>query len=196
MSDLTPQQEETLATLKSNLHLPNGGFHKLITELGKEYQLPFQKVRTVVMTQQREVEKKIRHNYDSVTDEDLNQASWLASIKSTLTELSKDNVSVVDSVRNNPNYVKAMQALESPIESEDDRADILEWLMLAYEKEVFQPLLAMLRTTPLYWKLMMAEELNKMTEIYRQQFCDYPDHIAAAAILFELDEKARLRPLN
>ena len=48
MTHLTEQQEAAMATFKENLHLPNGGFHKLIIELSKEFQLPFQKVRTVL----------------------------------------------------------------------------------------------------------------------------------------------------
>ena len=54
MSNLTSKQEAALATFKENLHLPNGGFHTLITELGKEYQLPFQKVRSVVKQTQQD----------------------------------------------------------------------------------------------------------------------------------------------
>lgn len=53
MTNLTEQQEAAMATFKENLHLPNGGFHKLIIELSKEYQLPFQKVRAVLKKAQK-----------------------------------------------------------------------------------------------------------------------------------------------
>ena len=97
----------------------------------------------------------------------------------------------MDNVLINQSYLKAVSAMNTPIESEDDRAEILEYLMQAYEKEVFKPLLAMLRTTSLYWDLMLAEELEKMTESYRVKFSDYPQYVEAAAHLFYLDEKTR-----
>ena len=66
MTNLTEQQEAAMATFKENLHLPNGGFHKLIIELSKEYQLPFQKVRGVLKKAQKDVERQIREDFSSV----------------------------------------------------------------------------------------------------------------------------------
>lgn len=196
MSDLTLEQEAALATFKTNLHLPHGGFHALITELSKEFQLPFQKVRSALLTAQRGIESKIRTDFDSVTEGDLSQQNWRDAIHVILIDLAKDNKPVMESLVINENYIKAVNAMKAPIGSEDARALILEDLMLAYEKEVFKPLLAMLHTTSLYWELMLAEELAKMTETYRQKFIDYPQHIEAAAHLFELDAQVRAQVLS
>lgn len=191
MSDLTPQQDVALATFKTNLHFPHGGFYALITELGKEYQLPFQTVRTAVMEAQRAIENKIRNDIDAVTEADISQENWRKMISEILVDLAKDNTPVMDSLLANKSYLKAVSSMNTPIGSEDDRAVILEYLMQAYEQEVFKPLLAMLRTSPLYWELMLAEELDKMTETYRAKFSDYPQYVEAAAHLFELDARVR-----
>jgi|GEM_PF-2214092 len=190
MSDLSPQQEAAIATFKTNLHLPHGGFHALIIELSKEFQLPFQKVRTVVMDVQRSVERKIRQDFTSVTEHDLSKENWLALIKAELVEMAKDNVPVMEALTNNAHYIKALGAINAPIASEYDRDMIGEDLFLAYEKEVFKPLLAMLHTSSLYWELMLAaEDLEKMIEEYRAKFSDYPQHVTAAAHLFELQQQ-------
>ncbi|HAS64046.1 MAG TPA: hypothetical protein DCS35_16700 [Vibrio sp.] len=191
MSDLTPRQDVALATFKTNLHFPHGGFYELITELGKEYQLPFQTVRTAVMKAQRTIEKKIRNDIDAVTESDLTQENWRKVINEILVVLARDNMPVMDNLLVNQSYLKAVSEMSTPIESEDERAAILEYLMQAYEQEVFKPLLAMLRTSPLYWELMLAEELDKMTETYRAKFSDYPQYIEAAAHLFDLDSQVR-----
>ncbi|MGF1910951.1 hypothetical protein L4C38_16070 [Vibrio kasasachensis] len=191
MSELTPQQDAALAAFKANLHFPHGGFYTLITELGKEYQLPFQTVRTAVMKAQRAIESKIRNDIDAVSESDLSQDNWRKAINEILVELAKDNILVMDNLLANQSYLKAVSAMSTPIESEDERAAILEYLMQAYEKEVFKPLLAMLRTTSLYWELMLAEDLNKMTEAYRIKFSEYPQYVEAAAHLFDLDSQVR-----
>ncbi|MCK6263865.1 hypothetical protein KP803_11355 [Vibrio sp. ZSDE26] len=196
MSELTPQQEQAIATFKSNLHLPNDGFHTLITELCKEYQLPFQKVRSTVVKAQRTVEKRIRHEFEQLNDNDLTKEQWLKSINLSLVALAKDNQSVMERLESDTNYVKALEMLDSSIDSEDHREELLELLYLAYEKTVFKPLAAMLHTNPLYWKLMLAEELYQMTEETRQKFSDYPQYMEAAETLFELDQKARALELG
>lgn len=196
MSQLTPQQEEAIATFKENLHLPGGGFHLLIIELCKEFQLPFQKVRNVLMKAQTKVEKKIRHDFSAVCESDITQETWLNSIRTKLAEMAQDNVPVMDNLLASEKYKKVLAALNVPIQNEYEREDILEELMQVYEKEVFKPLLAMLHTTKLYWKLMLAEDLNKMTTICREQFSDYPQHMEAAKILFELDEKVRAAKIS
>ncbi len=191
MSELTPQQDAALAAFKANLHLPHGGFYTLIVELSKEYQLPFQTVRSALMTAQRAIEAKIHTDIDAVSEADLSQDNWRKGIAEILVELAKENTLVMDNLLINPSYLKAVSAMNTPIESEDERAAILEYLMQAYEKEVFKPLLAMLRTTSLYWDLMLAEELDKMTETYRVKFSDYPQSVEAAAHLFDLDSQVR-----
>ncbi|MGF1755639.1 hypothetical protein L4C33_18825 [Vibrio makurazakiensis] len=196
MSDLTLQQEEAIATFKENLHLPGGGFHLLIIELCKEFQLPFQKVRNVLMNAQGKIEKKIRNDFENVSEGDLTKENWLNIIRTKLTDLAKDNVSVMDALTENTKYQEVLNVLKEPIKNENDREDILEELMQVYEKNVFKPLLAMLHTTKLYWKLMLAEDLNKMTDTCRQQFSDYPEHMEAAKLLFELDEQVRTAKID
>ena len=164
MSNLTDQQEAAMATFKENLHLPNGGFHKLIIELSKEFQLPFQKVRTVLKNAQKDIEHQIREDFSNVDEGVISQTNWVNIIRLKLIELAKDNQSVMDKLKINPKYQKVLAATNASISSEDERDELIEELIQAYEKEVFKPLLAMLHTTKLYWKLMLVDETCKMTE--------------------------------
>ncbi|MEZ8800991.1 hypothetical protein AB6D78_07325 [Vibrio splendidus] len=196
MTHLTDQQEAAMATFKENLHLPNGGFHKLIIDLSKEYQLPFQKVRAVLKKAQKDVERQIREDFTSVDDTVLSQANWVNVIKSKLVELAEENQTVMDKLRQNLKYQKVLSATNGSITSEDERDELIEELIQAYEKEVFKPLLAMLHTTKLYWKLMLVDETCKMNEENREKFSDYPQHMQAAEHLYTLDQKLRSIPLT
>ncbi|MGF1744997.1 hypothetical protein [Vibrio minamisatsumaniensis] len=196
MTNLTQQQEAAMAAFKENLHLPNGGFHKLIIELSKEYQLPFQKVRGVLKKAQKDVERQIREDFTSVNDVVLSQAHWVNIIKSKLVELAKDNQTIMDKLQQNLKYQKVLSATEGSIASEDQRDELIEELIQAYEKEVFKPLLAMLHTTKLYWTLMLVDETCKMNEENREKFNDYPQHMQAAEHLYTLDQKLRSMPLT
>lgn len=195
MSNLTPDQEAALATFKENLHLPHGGFHTLITELGKEYQLPFQKVRSVVKQAQKNVEQRIKNEFESVEDSTLTQASWIAAIRAELEDLAKETESVMDKLKVNPKYLNVIAAIEGSISSEDERDEWIEQLIQVYEKEVLKPLLAMLRTTKLYWTLMLVDETCKMTPEQREKFSDYPQNMEAAEHLYALDQKLRTKAL-
>lgn len=196
MTHLTEQQEAAMATFKENLHLPNGGFHKLIIELSKEFQLPFQKVRTVLKNAQKDIERQIREDFSSVDEGVIGQANWLNIIRLKLVELAEDNQSVMDKLKLNPKYQKVLEATNASISSEDEREELIEELIQAYEKEVFKPLLAMLHTTKLYWKLMLVDETCKMTEENRDKFSDYPQHMQAAEHLYTIDQKLRSMPLT
>ena len=191
MTHLTEQQEAAMATFKENLHLPNGGFHKLIIELSKEFQLPFQKVRTVLKNAQKDIERQIREDFSNVDEGVISQTNWVNIIRLKLIELAKDNQSVMDKLKLNPKYQKVLEATNASISSEDEREELIEELIQAYEKEVFKPLLAMLHTTKLYWKLMLVDETCKMTEENRDKFSDYPQHMQAAEHLYTLDQKLR-----
>ncbi|MEC7939216.1 MAG: hypothetical protein VX212_01240 [Pseudomonadota bacterium] len=196
MTHLTEQQEVAMATFKENLHLPNGGFHKLIIELSKEFQLPFQKVRTVLKNAQKDIERQIREDFSNVNEAVISQKNWLNIIRLKLVELAEDNQNVMDKLKLNPKYQKVLEATNASISSEDEREELIEELIQAYEKEVFKPLLAMLHTTKLYWKLMLVDETCKMTEENRDKFSDYPQHMQAAEHLFTLDQKLRSMPLT
>ncbi|CAH6896124.1 conserved hypothetical protein [Vibrio chagasii] len=196
MTHLTEQQEAAMATFKENLHLPNGGFHKLIIELSKEFQLPFQKVRTVLKNAQKDIERQIREDFSNVDEGVISQANWVNIIRLKLVELAEDNQSVMDKLKLNPKYQKVLEATNASISSEDEREELIEELIQAYEKEVFKPLLAMLHTTKLYWKLMLVDETCKMTEENRDKFSDYPQHMQAAEHLYTLDQKLRSMPLT
>ena len=196
MTHLTEQQEAAMATFKENLHLPNGGFHKLIIELSKEFQLPFQKVRTVLKNAQKDIERQIREDFSNVNEGVISQKNWLNIIRLKLVELAEDNQSVMDKLKSNTKYQKVLEATNASISSEDEREELIEELIQAYEKEVFKPLLAMLHTTKLYWKLMLVDETCKMTEENRDKFSDYPQHMQAAEHLFTLDQKLRSMPLT
>ncbi|MFA0037437.1 hypothetical protein [Vibrio sp. 10N.261.52.A1] len=196
MTHLTEQQEAAMATFKENLHLPNGGFHKLIIELSKEFQLPFQKVRTVLKNAQKDIERQIREDFSNVDEGVISQANWVNIIRLKLVELAEGNQSVMDKLKLNPKYQKVLEATNASISSEDEREELIEELIQAYEKEVFKPLLAMLHTTKLYWKLMLVDETCKMTEENRDKFSDYPQHMQAAEHLYTLDQKLRSMPLT
>ncbi|KZX57435.1 hypothetical protein A3712_04200 [Vibrio sp. HI00D65] len=196
MTHLREQQEAAMATFKENLHLPNGGFHKLIIELSKEFQLPFQKVRTVLKNAQKDIERQIREDFSNVDEGVISQTNWVNIIRLKLIELAKDNQSVMDKLKLNPKYQKVLEATNASISSEDEREELIEELIQAYEKEVFKPLLAMLHTTKLYWKLMLVDETCKMTEENRDKFSDYPQHMQAAEHLYTLDQKLRSMPLT
>ncbi|MCG9564748.1 hypothetical protein L1D28_24585 [Vibrio chagasii] len=196
MTHLTEQQEAAMAMFKENLHLPNGGFHKLIIELSKEFQLPFQKVRTVLKNAQKDIERQIREDFSNVDEGVISQANWVNIIRLKLVELAEDNQSVMDKLKLNPKYQKVLEATNASISSEDEREELIEELIQAYEKEVFKPLLAMLHTTKLYWKLMLVDETCKMTEENRDKFSDYPQHMQAAEHLYTLDQKLRSMPLT
>ncbi|OEF10658.1 hypothetical protein [Vibrio genomosp. F10] len=191
MSDLTLQQENALATFKNNLHLPNNGFHTLIIDLSKEFHLPFQKVRTVLLKSQRSIEKKIRNEFEAVSHRELTKEHWLELIHAALHDLAQHNTSVMELLAKDTHYQSAKAAMLMPISTEDEREVILENVFCAYEKIVFKPLAAMLHTSPLYWKLMRAEELLQMTLTHREHFTDYPQYMEAAACLFELDSTVR-----
>ena len=196
MTHLTEQQEVAMATFKENLHLPNGGFHKLIIELSKEFQLPFQKVRTVLKNAQKDIERQIREDFSNVNEGVISQKNWLNIIRLKLVELAEDNQNVMDKLKLNPKYQKVLEATNASISSEDEREELIEELIQAYEKEVFKPLLAMLHTTKLYWKLMLVDETCKMTEENRDKFSDYPQHMQAAEHLYTIDQKLRSMPLT
>ena len=196
MTHLREQQEAAMATFKENLHLPNGGFHKLIIELSKEFQLPFQKVRTVLKNAQKDIERQICEDFSNVDEGVISQTNWVNIIRLKLIELAKDNQSVMDKLKLNPKYQKVLEATNASISSEDEREELIEELIQAYEKEVFKPLLAMLHTTKLYWKLMLVDETCKMTEENRDKFSDYPQHMQAAEHLYTLDQKLRSMPLT
>ncbi|MEZ8824762.1 hypothetical protein [Vibrio sp. 10N.261.55.A7] len=191
MSPFSLQQENALAMFKNNLHLPNNGFHTLIIELSKEYQLPFQRVRKALINSQKSVERKIKQDFDNLVSEDLSQENWLKLIRTELTELAKDNQSVLDNLNKNEMYIQARTLAEESISSEAVREEILEALFLVYEKVVFKPLLSMLHTSPLYWKLMRCEELSQMTQENRLLFAEYAEYMEAAETLFQLDEAVR-----
>ena len=196
MTHLREQQEAAMATFKENLHLPNGGFHKLIIELSKEFQLPFQKVRTVLKNAQKDIERQICEDFSNVDEGVISQTNWVNIIRLKLIELAKDNQSVMDKLKSNTKYQKVLEATNASISSEDEREELIEELIQAYEKEVFKPLLAMLHTTKLYWKLMLVDETCKMTEENRDKFSDYPQHMQAAEHLYTLDQKLRSMPLT
>lgn len=177
MSNLTQEQEHAITLFKGNLHLPDGGFHRLILALCIEFQLPFQKVRAVLKESQVFVEHKIINEFESVDENTLTKANWLSIIKQTLSSLSKDNKPIMESLVNNLHYIKAVDNANKPIGSEYDREMIIADLSQAYETEVYKTLSAMLYTSDLYW--LLSNELIEMDNVRCQPFQDYPQHIEA-----------------
>ncbi|OEF25782.1 hypothetical protein [Vibrio rumoiensis] len=190
MIELTPQ-EHALATFKSNLHLPNNGFHTLIVDLAREFQLPFQSVRKVLKQSQKVIEKKIKHDFENVVEQDLTQANWIQLIRNSLTILAQDNVPLMESLKQNKLYTSVIDALDKPLENETTHEELLENLAMVYEVEVYKSLAAMLYTSILYWKL--SDDLFQMTEDKQQALNGYPQHIEATVHLLDLAEKVKLK---
>lgn len=186
----TPQQQ-AIATFKANLHLPNGGFHKLIVELAREYSLPFQAVRKVLKQSQKVIEKKIKHQFDDVSNFDLTQENWLNLIHASLAKQAKSNLSVMEKLQQSQLYQDATQALSQPIENQDQREAVREQLAMSYEIDVYKPLTEMLYTSILYWKL--PDDLYQMTAAKQQEFEGYPQHMEAVRHLLGLSEKVSLK---
>ncbi|GLT13432.1 hypothetical protein [Vibrio algivorus] len=183
---LTPQQQ-AIATFKANLHLPNGGFHKLIVELAREYLLPFQEVRKVLKQSQKVIEKKINHQFDEISDYDLTQENWLNLIHISLKEQAKNNPPVMEKLQQSQLYQDAIQTLSQPINDQAHRETAREQLAMTYEIEVYKPLTEMLYTSILYWKL--PDDLYQMTPAKQQEFEGYPQHMEAVRHLLVLSEK-------
>lgn len=184
MSKLTPQQEAALSTFKSNIHLPGGGFHKLIIDLCKEYQLPFQKVRTQLMKAQSAIEKSIKAADSELTDQQLSQAFWIETIHERLAELAKKNQPLMDTIKSDNDYQQAVALLTKAELSEDEKLQVSDLLAQVYEMKVYKPLKAMLHTTILYWKL--KDELYLMSDELRTVFSEYPQHMRATEHLLNL----------
>lgn len=194
MSTLTPEQEQAMAVFKGNLHLPDGGFHRLILDLCIEFQLPFQTVRAVLKKSQVAIEKKIRHEFENVSEETLTKKNWINIIKLSLATMAKNNLPVMDCLTNNPYYIKAQNAAEHPFLNETDRETLLANLSQAYEMEVFKPLSEMLYTSDLYWHL--SDDLVEMTEERRCLFHQYTQHQEAMTHLSKLYQDAESRALG
>ncbi|MDE1311503.1 hypothetical protein G6Z90_05845 [Vibrio aestuarianus subsp. cardii] len=194
MCELTTEQTDAMATFKHSLHLPGGGFHALIVELCREFQLPFQVVRSVLKQAQASIETKIRDQFDNVVASDLTKEHWLSVIKDELNERAKDNIPLMESLLDSEIYRQFLNESKSPIRTESERECLLEHLMQAYEQQVYKPLKAMLYTTVLQWQL--PNDLLEMTEETRQLFNNYPQHMEASAFLFKLSEQIRSQPLS
>lgn len=185
MIELTPQQH-ALAIFKNNLHLPNNGFHTLIVELAREFQLPFQSVRKVLKQSQKAIEKKIQHDFDNLVEHDLTQDHWIHLIKAALTNLAQDNPPLMDNLKQSPHYIEVTRAMSKQADNKLQREEMLEKLALVYELEVYKPLTAMLYTSLLYWKL--SDDLYQMTPEKQQEFEGYPQHMEAIKHLLALSE--------
>ncbi|SON52271.1 hypothetical protein [Vibrio tapetis] len=189
MSALTEQQEQAISTFKENLHLPGGGFHALIVELCKEYQLPFQQVRSVLKKSQTAVEKKIRLDFTHISASDLTKENWLAIIEQALIPLAEATPAVMESLSQHEPYQKAVACIKQGVADEAQRQHLLVELEVIYEQQVCKPLKAMLYTTVLYWEL--SEDVFNMNKELRLKFSDYPQYMDATEHLFELWQQVK-----
>ena len=186
MNNLTPEQENAIAKFKESIHLPGNGFHAMIIEMCKEYQLPFQPVRTVVMDSQAAIEQKIRNDFKNVTHAQLTKEHWISVIKHKLDEMALSDIPLMDKLTTSERYLKVKEALSKPILSKEEREKILAAIEDIYEYEVCNSLKAMLRTTSLFWAV--KSNLFEMTQEQRLKFSDYPQHMEATEHLLELSE--------
>lgn len=186
MSQLTPDQESAIARFKQHTHLPGNGFHAMIIELCKEYQLPFQPVRTVVMRAQAGIEAQIRADIKAVTDEQLTKAHWLTVIRAELAEMAGNTIPLMEQLTSSKRYLQVKEKLAKPELNAEEKEQILAELEDIYEYEVCNPLKAMLRTSKLFWAV--KSELSEMTPEQRQKFSDYPQHMEATEHLLTLGD--------
>ncbi|MCJ2376929.1 hypothetical protein LNL84_08785 [Vibrio sp. ZSDZ34] len=193
MSQMTTQQERALAIFKSNIHLPHGGFHKLIVELCKEFQLPFPKVRAAVKNGQKVIESNIRSNDDLIDESTLSQQHWLSIINAELSELAKDNKPVIETLQSSDIYQRFTVALAQPLLSESDREQHYALLCDVYEFQVYKPLTSMLHTTTLFWEI--SNDLDLVNEQILPKFSDYPQHVLAIEHILALKQQLMDKPL-
>ncbi len=184
MSDLTPEQEYALTQFKESLHLPRNGFHAMIIELCKEYQLPFQAVRTVVMNSQADIENTIRSDFEHVNYDQFTKAHWIAVIRDQLSEMAGNNKPLMEKLIASDRYLRVKDKLSKADSSETGREQIRALLDDIYEYEICNPLKAMLRTSSLFWAV--KSNLAEMTQEQRQKFSDYPEYMAATEHLLKL----------
>ncbi|WP_375753662.1 hypothetical protein [Vibrio sp. HN007] len=184
MTALTVEQENAITRFKDNLHLPQNGFHELIIEKCKEYQLPFQTVRTVFLKSQSSIEKRIRNDFSTIDESQLSKAFWLESIDKKLLELAADNVPVMETLTNSQRYLDLQSALSG--ETQADEEQICNLFEDVYEFEISKPLKAMLRTTSLFWSV--KNSLFEMTPEQRNKFSDYPQYMEAIEHLLSLSD--------
>ncbi|PMH44483.1 hypothetical protein BCU68_02990 [Vibrio sp. 10N.286.49.B3] len=187
MSELTQEQENAMATLKGNLHLPGGGFHLQIVELSREFLLPFQTVRSALKKAQRVIEKKIKQDFANLDESELSKEHWLSIIKNNLTEQAENNRPIMDTLAESDAYRNATQLIADAIKTEDERAQTLDELAMAYEFQVYKPLMAMLYTTTLYWEL--SDDLMLMNADVCAKFSGYPQHAEAILHLLQLRDQ-------
>jgi hypothetical protein len=193
MSQLTPQQEQAMATLKANLHLPGGGYHALIVDLCREYLLPFQQVRAELKSAQVAIETQIQHQFERVTSDELTKQHWLSIIRNALVQLADGNQTVMQSLETSEPCLRVIERLQGELKDNAERDILIAEIDQAYETLVCKPLMAMLYTSPLYWEL--STDLALMTVQKQQQFSDYPQHIQAMAYLLGLRQQAIKAPL-
>ncbi|WP_261816967.1 hypothetical protein [Vibrio gallicus] len=194
MSHLNDEQVQSLANFKSNIHLPHGGFHTLIVDLCREYQLPFPKVRTVVKASQIDVENKILDADIADLERIVTKQYWVDLIRERLALLAVDNKTPLQDITETELYrqcLESIREMKCSGATQQLQASTIESLNSVYEMSVYKPLKAMLHTTQLQWKL--KRELQSMTEEQRTLFCDYPAYMQATKHLLDLcDEMTSL----
>ena len=194
MSPLTLEQKSAIARFKDNLHLPGNGFHALIIEQCREYQLPFQAVRTVFMKSQASIEEKIRYDFRNIDDNQLTMEHWLSLIRNQLSELAASNVPVMEKLTSGKRYLELNATLSKDVKNTEQKEQIQNLFEDVYELEISKPLKAMLRTTSLFWAVKSS--LFEMTEEQREKFGDYPQYMEAIEHLLDLAAQNDLLPLD
>lgn len=187
MNHLTNDQTNAITALKSNIHLPGGGFHVLIVDLCKEFQLPFPKVRAVVKASQSAIESKIPHESSPELERIVTKEYWLSLIREQLTVLAKDNRPLMEVIAEVEQYTLSLENISKMKHSgctQQLKESVTADLNSVYELWVYKPLNAMLHTTLLQWKL--KSELQQMTDERRALFSDYPMHMQATQHLLDL----------
>lgn len=187
MHNRTSEQESALATFKGNIHLPGGGFHTLIIDLCKEFQLPFQTVRKVLKESQKSIEKSICSDSYKAETTPISKEHWLDIIKDKLVQLAKENIPVRDSLSNNEHYKKVIGLIDEQSKTKEQYLQAIDDLEYVYEMVVYKPLAAMLHTSILYWKL--KNNLDEMNKEQRLLFGDYPQYMDAIEHLMEIKNK-------
>lgn len=178
MSELSVEQLNAIAKFKSELHLPNDGFHTLIIDLSKDYDQPFQVVRKCLKKSQKQIERLISSDVWVTNPVDYQLSHWFDAIHKELKKLSTNNVTVMERFESNEYYQLLQQ---------DPEANLVGNVAELYYSEIYQPLKERLYTSKLFWRL--KEDFSEMDSERIDDFREYEQYHHAMLWLKDMVSK-------
>lgn len=168
MSNLTIEQTNAIAEFKSELHLPNDGFHTLIIDLSRDYDLPFQVVRKCLKSSQKQIERLIKSEAWVSNPIDYKLTHWLERIHNELEKLAATNDSLMSKIEASEYY---------PLLKQEPDTNTSNYVAEIYYTEIYLPLRERLYTSKLYWRL--KEDFPEMDSERIEDFRDYNEYYEA-----------------